>query len=288
MWHTLSVQLSLALGQPFEVEEKMPIDGGDINECYSIANGDTRFFVKVNSKDSLPIYEAEAESLRHLTNSGEISVPQVVYIGVIKEKAVLVLDFIVMKPLNDENAYLLGKDLARLHRWGEQPEYGFDIDNFIGTTEQRNNWHRKWSQFFADHRIGFQLKLAEERGMYFGDIETIVDAVKERLGNHQPKASLLHGDLWQGNASATISGPMVYDPASYWGDREVDIAMTTLFGGFPDSFYKGYEEIWPLDPGFEDRKDIYNLYHLINHSLLFGGPYLAQTEALINKLELLS
>ncbi|AMG31928.1 fructosamine kinase family protein [Grimontia hollisae] len=286
MWHSLSVQLSLTLGQRFEVEEKTPIDGGDINECYSIAYGNMRFFVKINSRDNLPVFEAEAESLRHLANSGEVSIPQVVYIGIIKEKSVLVLNFIPMKPLDDENAYLLGKELANLHKWGEQLEYGFDIDNFIGTTEQRNSWHRKWANFFADHRIGFQLKLAEERGMSFGDVERIVNEVKERLNGHQPKASLLHGDLWKGNASSTMSGPIIYDPACYWGDREVDIAMTHLFGGFPESFYKGYEEVWPLDPGFEKRKDIYNLYHMLNHCLLFGGPYLTETEALINKLEL--
>ncbi|CZF86626.1 fructosamine kinase family protein [Grimontia marina] len=286
MWHSLSVQLSLALGQQFVVEEKTPIDGGDINECYAIASGNMRFFVKVNSRDNLPIFEAEAEGLRHLANSGEISIPQVIYIGIIKEKSVLVLDYIPMKQLDEESAYLLGKELACLHQWGEQLEYGFDIDNFIGTTEQRNSWHRKWANFFADHRIGFQLQLAEEKGMSFGDVEAIVEAVKERLNGHQPKASLVHGDLWKGNASSTMNGSIVYDPACYWGDREVDLAMTYLFGGFPEEFYNGYEEVWPLDEGFEDRKDLYNLYHMLNHCLLFGGPYLAETEALINKLEL--
>ncbi|MBE1274488.1 fructosamine kinase family protein [Enterovibrio baiacu] len=286
MWHSLSVQLSLTLGQQFEVDEKTPIDGGDINECYAISSGNIRFFVKVNSRENLAIYEAEAEGLRHLANSGVVSVPQVIYIGVIKEKAVLVLDYIPMKPLNEESAYLLGREMANLHQWGEQLEYGFDIDNFIGTTEQRNNWHRKWANFFADHRIGLQLKLAEERGMSFGDVETIVESIKERLTGHQPKPSLLHGDLWTGNASMSINGPIVYDPACYWGDREVDIAATHLFSGFPERFYEGYDEVWPLDPEFESRKDIYNLYHMLNHCLLFGGHYLEETEALITKLDL--
>ncbi|MEZ9525328.1 fructosamine kinase family protein [Enterovibrio norvegicus] len=286
MWHSLSVQLSLTLGQQFEVDEKTPIDGGDINECYAISSGNIRFFVKVNSRENLAIYEAEAESLRHLANSGVVSVPQVIYIGVIKEKAVLVLDYIPMKPLNEESAYLLGREMAHLHQWGDQLEYGFDIDNFVGTTEQRNNWHRKWANFFADHRIGLQLKLAEERGMSFGDVETIVESIKERLTGHQPKPSLLHGDLWTGNASMSINGPIVYDPACYWGDREVDIATTQLFSGFPDRFYEGYAEVWPLDEEFESRKDIYNLYHMLNHCLLFGGHYLEETEALITKLDL--
>ncbi|MEZ8026124.1 hypothetical protein A1OW_03230 [Enterovibrio norvegicus] len=286
MWHSLSVQLSLTLGQQFEVDEKTPIDGGDINECYAISSGNIRFFVKVNSRESLAIYEAEAESLRHLANSGAVSVPQVIYIGVIKEKAVLVLDYIPMKPLNEESAYLLGREMAHLHQWGDQLEYGFDIDNFVGTTEQRNNWHRKWANFFADHRIGLLLKLAEERGMSFGDVESIVESIKERLTGHQPKPSLLHGDLWTGNASMSIHGPIVYDPACYWGDREVDIATTQLFSGFPERFYEGYAEVWPLDEEFESRKDIYNLYHMLNHCLLFGGHYLEETEALITKLDL--
>lgn len=286
MWHALSVQLSLTLGQPFEVEKKTPIDGGDVNECYFIRSGALQYFVKMNSREHISAYKAEAESLRHLRQTKKISVPDVVYLGILKEKALLVLDYISMQPIGDESAYILGKQLATLHQSGDQLEFGFDIDNFIGSTEQRNRWHRKWAHFFADHRIGFQLKLAEERGISFGNIEQIVDNVKIRLSNHHPKPSLLHGDFWYGNVAQTDNGPIVFDPAIYWGDREVDIASTHLFGGFPAAFYHGYNEIWPLDEGYEARKDLYNLYHMLNHCLMFGGHYLEKTEDLITQLAL--
>lgn len=286
MWHALSVQLSLAIGQPFEIEKKIPIDSGDINECYFISCGDVQYFVKVNSREHLFAYKAEAESLRHLHQTGKMSVPGIIYMGIIKEKAFLVLDYIPMQPLDDECAYLLGKELASLHQWGDQLEFGFDIDNFVGSTEQRNSWHRKWAPFFADHRIGFQLKLAEERGMSFGNIEQIVENVKILLNNHHPKPSLLHGNFWHGNVAKTDNGPIVFDPAIYWGDREVDVASSQLFIHFPDAFYRGYNEIWQLDDGYEQRKDLYNLYHMLNHCLMFGGHYLEKTENLITKLEL--
>ncbi|NUY55063.1 fructosamine kinase family protein [Salinivibrio sp. EAGSL] len=287
MWHALSLHLSEQLDIDFEIREKTAIGGGDIHDAYCISDGgEQRFFVKINQRECLPAFEAEAEGLRQLAMSEHIHVPRVYFVGPVKDNAALVLNFLPIKSLDDTQAYLFGQQLARHHRWGEQVEYGFDDDNFIGTSEQRNSWHRKWCHFFAEQRIGWQLQLAAEKSLHLGDIDTIIHGVKAQLANHRPKPALLHGDLWSGNVGLSVKGPVLFDPACYWGDREADIAMTELFGGFPQSFYNGYQAEWPLDEGYQQRKDIYNLYHVLNHVNLFGGPYLAQAEQLLTKLTL--
>ncbi|MFD2176695.1 fructosamine kinase family protein [Veronia pacifica] len=287
MWQSLSLQLTAVTGQPVSISEKTPVDGGDISECFIVGDGDTRFFVKLNDRNKLPMFESEAESLRHLALCSEVDVPEVIFIGAVKDHAVLVLNYLALKNLDNESAYLLGRQLASQHKWGEQPEYGFDIDNYIGRTEQPNNWHRKWNVFFAEQRISWQLQLAAERGLYFGDLDSVTAKVKERLSGHQPKPCLLHGDLWLGNTGLSVLGPIFFDPAAYWGDRETDIAMTELFGRFPDSFYQGYNEVWPLEASYAERRDMYNLYHLLNHALLFGGHYITDAEDMMASLRLI-
>ncbi|RXJ71665.1 hypothetical protein CS022_20190 [Veronia nyctiphanis] len=286
MWQSLSLQLSDIIGQSFTIVEKTPVDGGDINECYTITDGTNRFFVKVNDRANLSVFESEAESLRHLAICGEINVPKVVFIGAVKDHAVLVLNFLALKHLDTDSAYQLGRQLAQQHQWGEQLEYGFDIDNYVGTTVQPNNWHRKWNVFFSEQRISWQLQLAAERGIHFGNVDSITGRIKERLSGHQPKPCLLHGDLWLGNTGLSVLGPIFFDPASYWGDRETDVAMTELFGRFPDSFYTGYNEVWPLEHDYAERKEIYNLYHILNHALIFGGQYISDAEDILDALGL--
>ncbi|MEJ2762926.1 fructosamine kinase family protein [Photobacterium sp. MCCC 1A19761] len=287
MWQVISHQLSDVLGKPFTITEKEPVEGGDVNDCYCISDGNDRFFVKLNDREQLVTFEAEAENLRILQEAGCIQVPEVQHLGISREHAFLILNFLPTKVLDDDSAYALGQDLARLHAWGEQAEYGFDIDNFIGLTPQPNKWRRRWCRFFAEQRIAWQLQLCLEKGIDFGNIDTITSRVIDLLMNHQPKPSLLHGDLWHGNTAVTVTGPIIFDPASYWGDRECDIAMTELFGGFPPRFYEGYQAIWPLDEGYQERKELYNLYHILNHCNLFGGSYIAKAEHLIEKLGLL-
>ncbi|KKC99249.1 MULTISPECIES: fructosamine kinase family protein [Photobacterium] len=286
MWQAISHQLSDVLDQPFTIRERDTLAGGDVNECYCISDGDQRYFIKLNEKEQLPVFEAEAENLRVLQETNSVTVPTSRHMGISRDKAFLVLDFMPMKNLDTESAHTLGQQLAHLHQWGEQPEYGFDMDNFIGLTPQPNQWRRKWCRFFAEQRIAWQLQLCEEKGIDFGSIDIITGRVIDILSAHQPKPSLLHGDLWHGNTALSVDGPVIYDPACYWGDRECDIAMTELFGGFPDSFYNGYQSVFPLDDGYSQRRDLYNLYHLLNHCNLFGGEYLEQAERCIRKLNL--
>lgn len=285
MWQAISQQLSETLMFTFQIRERTRIMGGDICECYMISDGEQRYFVKVNERKFLPIFEAEADCLRELRLSGTVSVPELVLVGQSKENAFIILNYIATKPLDSgQRSFDFGVNLARLHLWGEQKEYGFDNDNYIGATLQPNSWMKKWDRFFAEQRIGWQLQLLNEKGVSFGDINTIVDDTRDLLANHNPKPSLLHGDLWHGNVANTAFGPLCFDPACYWGDRECDIAMTELFQGFEPEFYKGYESIAPLELGYQQRKQIYNLYHILNHCNLFGGHYLDEATNIIEEL----
>jgi fructosamine-3-kinase len=163
--------------------------------------------------------------------------------------------------------------------------FGWDINNTIGSTVQINNWTANWAEFWAEHRIGYQLKLARRRGGHFPQGERLLKVIPELLAGYEPQPSLVHGDLWGGNAGVTSAGePVIFDPAAYFGDREVDIAMTELFGGFPAEFYRGYNQVGPLDLGYEKRKTLYNLYHILNHFNLFGGSYASQANQMINRI----
>lgn len=285
MWQAISKQLSETLLFSYNINEKVKVHGGDINDCYMISDGEQRYFVKTNRREFLPKFDIEAESIRLLHETRTVFVPELVQTGQSKEHSFIVLNYIPTKPLDDsKHSYQFGQQLARLHQWGEQKEYGFDSDNYIGTTLQPNKWDRKWSRFFAEQRIGWQLQLLKEKGIDLVNINEFTQIIQNRLANHQPKPALLHGDLWHGNVANSVFGPICYDPACYWGDRECDLAMTELFEGFQPEFYQGYESILPLDLAYGERKDIYNLYHLLNHYNQFGGHYLEQSEILIKRI----
>lgn len=285
MWASISEQLTQALGHAFPIKEKQAIDGGNISHVYRISNGRDSYVVKVNTRDFLPQYQAEEDSLMRLSHTHTIMVPKAIISGQTKSHAFIILEDLPSSPLQSEScSYQLGQQLAKLHQWGEQKQYGYDDDNFIGAIPQPNVWTNKWHQFFAEQRIGWQLQLLKEKNMALVEIESFVALIKERLSHHHPKPALLHGDLWRDNVGQTPSTPICYDPASYWGDRECDLAMTELFGQFPASFYDGYHSIWPLDEGYPHRKAIYNLYHILNHCYLFGGDYLNHAIVLIDEI----
>lgn len=285
MWQAISQQLSETLMFSFNIEEKNRLHGGDISECYMISDGEQRYFVKVNTRDFLHKFEIEAENIRIMRESNTVFVPEVILTGKSKQHSFIVLNYLPTKQLDDDkNSYLFGQQLAKLHQWGEQKEYGFDQDNYIGATLQPNKWDRKWARFFAEQRIGWQLQLAKEKGVNLVNINDFIQVVYDRLATHQPTPSLLHGDLWHGNVANSVFGPICYDPSCYWGDRECDIAMSELFEGFQPEFYQGYESILPIDYRYSERKDIYSLYHLLNHYNQFGGHYLDQSQKLINQI----
>ena len=168
--------------------------------------------------------------------------------------------------------------LARLHRHTSD-RFGWASDNWIGLAPQENGWCGSWSDFWLEKRMKPQLRRAEGNGLHFGKLDFL-----KILDDHQPAPSLLHGDLWSGNVGFTREGPVIFDPAVYYGDREADLAMTELFGGFPREFYAAYDGAFRLDPGYANRKHLYNLYHLLNHLNLFGAGYLGQVQATLGLL----
>ena len=233
-----------------------------------------RGFLKQGAPGRADAYAAEADGLEALRP--HIRVPRVLERGMKDGQAFILLEQLDLKSGGDYAA--LGRMLARLHRQ-TGPRFGWHRDNYIGLTPQKNAWSDDWAEFWLTRRLQPQLELARSNGFRLGEV-----AQCALLESHKPQPSLLHGDLWSGNAGFTNDGPVVFDPAVYYGDREADLAMTELFGGFPREFYKAYAEAFPLAAGYEKRKHLYNLYHLLNHLNLFGRSYLGQVEETLGLL----
>jgi fructosamine-3-kinase len=284
MWQVISKQISRVIEQEFNPQHKDSVVGGDINQSFCISDGRLSFFVKTNDKDCLPLFIAEVDGLEALAKAQALTVPNVITLGTTKSNSYLVLEYFPFTPIDSLSSYHLGVDLAKQHLWGEQGEYGFDRDNYIGFSLQPNGWHKKWSRFFAEQRIGWQLQLLREKGIELVDIDEFVELVAHQLSNHQPKPALLHGDLWAGNVGRVGSAAVAFDPACYWGDRECDIAMTELFNRFDPQFYQGYNDTYALDEHYPQRRDVYNLYHILNHCYCFGGHYIEESQRRINQI----
>jgi len=285
IWSSISEQISVATGVPFSAVEKRTVGGGCINAAYVVADKSLRYFVKLNDAAKAGMFEGEAQGLLEIAATGTIRVPQPICWGSTQGSSFLVLEFIEMA--NGNAAEELGRQLAALHQTSA-PRYGWGIDNTIGTTPQINTWSDNWATFWREQRLGFQLQLAARNGapstlLRLG--ERLQGKLDVLLHGHAPQPSLLHGDLWGGNWGNDAEGkPVIFDPAVYYGDRETDLAMTELFGGFGPRFYAAYAEAYPLDSGYEGRKTLYNLYHVLNHFNLFGGCYAAQAEQMMKRL----
>lgn len=285
MWHFISEQISQHIQQEFICDDIREVTSGDTHKAFRISDGRKRFFCKINRHTSVALFESEIEGLIHLAQTKLFRVPHVICSGIVGENSFLVLEYISMSQGDQQSWMLYGEQLAHMHQQNTQAMYGWQADNFIGPTIQPNTWTKKWSQFFAEQRIGFLLQLLAEKGHKFGKIERIVSSVQTLLSGHSPVSSMLHGDLWIGNTGFFKGQPVLFDPAFYFGDRETDIAMTELFNKFPTAFYQGYESIWPLDVNYQYRKAIYQLYHILNHALLFGGQYVQTAKATLTNLD---
>lgn len=246
-----------------------------------------RDFVKSGPAALLPMYEAEASGLAALRAAVVVRVPEVRFCGIESGQARIALEWLDLSGLDRASGIALGRSLAQLHRT-TGPRYGWPADNFIGAAPQENAEDDVWPRFYAQRRLMPQLRRAAGNGMerdLVAQGEKLAEKVAAFFVDGHPAPSLLHGDLWSGNASALPDGtPVIFDPACYWGDREADVAMTELFGGFPDAFYAAYREAWPLNEGYETRKTLYNLYHMLNHFNLFGEAYLGQVRRMIGRL----
>jgi len=261
--------------------------GGDINACYRLSINGRDYFLKTNSVDRLWMFEAEMAALNEITRTGTVRVPLPICTGVVEGQSFLALEWLELHPLDGAAAGQFGRVLAALHRHTAE-QFGWYRNNTIGTTPQTNTFATEWISFWKSNRLGFQLDLAARQG-YTGRVQELGERLLKNcdrlFSDYTPAPSLLHGDLWRGNTACSAAGqPIIFDPASYYGDREADLAMTALFGGFPDTFMASYSAAWPIDEGYGLRRDFYNIYHLLNHLNLFGRGYLAQSEALMHRV----
>ncbi len=279
--------LAAALGSAVDEAPSVRVHGGSINECHRWETGRGAVFVKLATARMRPMLEAEAQGLEALAEAHAVRVPRVLAVGEAAGSAYLALEWIDFAPASSAAEARLGEQLARQHRVAAQA-FGWHRDNTIGSTPQQNDWSDDWVTFFRERRLREQLALAERRG-YVGKLQQrgaqLLERMPELFASHRPTPSLLHGDLWGGNWAADANGaPVIFDPAVYHGDREADLAMTRLFGGFGSRFYHAYEAAWPLDAGAPVRVALYNLYHVLNHLNLFGGGYGRQAESMIDRL----
>lgn len=295
-WLKIEHKITASTGNLFNLKKHIEIGGGDTNQAFRIEGviegKEVSFFIKVNQKGRSDMFTAEAAGLEEIENASAIRVPQVICCGVDSSQSYLVLEDLSLSFNSENSAEQLGQNMAALHMHTSQ-KFGWSRDNTIGSTEQINTWQNNnstdsWITFWREQRLGFQLNLAKQNGASHSlsvKGENLLNNLDKLFIGYEPKASLLHGDLWSGNYGYLKTGePVIFDPAVYYGDREADIAMTELFGGFPAEFYNAYNETWPLDAGYKQRKTLYNLYHILNHFNLFGGGYGMQAENMIDTL----
>ena len=287
LWRQIDTSLSDALGEPFFTQQRESVSGGCISTTLRIDGPDFPVFLKLGQASDEPMFDAEADALQAIAATNTVRVPAVIARGTACGRAWLAIEFIETgRPAPDAAAHL-GEQLAGLHS-ATGSQFGWHRDNWIGATPQRNTPEQDWPQFFAEHRLRAQLELAAGNGLSQSVVDRgyrLAAALPAIFADYAPSPSLRHGDLWGDNWACDLSGqPFIFDPASYYGDRDADLAMTELFGGFPDSFYRAYDTVLPRAPGYPLRRELYNLYHVLNHFNLFGGGYVAQAGTMIKRL----
>ncbi|MFS1703796.1 fructosamine kinase family protein [Alteromonas sp. AMM-1] len=290
MWQFISETISEVTGNLFVCQHRQVLHGTDSHQSVMIRDDARRYFVKYRTMkhpNDLAL-DAEAEGLAALAATQCIKTPAVICQGVIEENGglqeYLVLQFLKLQPASGALWWRCGEQLALMHRSPTTNRFGWHRHNFIGQTRQTNEFTSGWAQFFAEYRIGVMLESLARQGHKWCNIDVCVTRIHTFLQHHQPLPSLVHGDLWHGNIGFCHNQPVIYDPAVYIGDRETDIAMTELFGKLPEAFYEGYQSTWPLEPDYAKRRKLYQLYHVLNHAVLFGGQYLITAQQDVNQI----
>jgi fructosamine-3-kinase len=284
------------MGDSSPLRSVQPVGGGCINHAMRLETRKGLYLIKYNS-DPLPgMFPCEAQGLELIAATHTVRVPAALAYQEASDQrpAWILLEFLEGDRLAGErsgDAARLGEQVAELHRQGVSPHsppaYGLDGDNYLGSTRQVNEWEQDWARFFAEFRLRPQMQLGQRTGRVTGErrkrLERLVERLPGLLEGVQRRTALIHGDLWDGNVIPGPGGLALIDPAVSYSDREAELAYTELFGGFSPRFYAGYNGTWPLDPGYAERRDLYNLYHLLNHLNLFGENYGGQVDAVIQR-----
>ena len=287
-WKAVENQLNTSQQTNINFIEMSSISGGCINQAWKATDSSGKhWFIKENSRDLLAMFEAEYSGLEEIHQSQTIKVPKPILVGNTDSFSYLVLEYIPLQ--NRVNHQATGQQLAEMHMiTATDKQFGWHRNNTIGSTPQLNQQNKNWTSFWKQQRLLPQLSLAKKRGYTNSAYDAglkLADNLELFFQQYNPTPSLLHGDLWGGNcASDSANNPVIFDPALYYGDRETDIAMTELFGGFNPIFYDAYNNAYPLDSAYKTRKTLYNLYHILNHYYLFGGGYASQAESMTQQL----
>lgn len=273
-----------------KIRHATPLGGGCINNATRVETENGFLFLKTNDHCPHDMFEREAEGLKALAGfsspggrgvrgEGGIRIPHVFLF----DSHFILLEYIEAGARKNNFWETLGEQLARLHL-RTSPRFGFDHDNYIGSTPQINTWEDDGYKFFAEHRLLYQAELAKKNRL-ISNLQSLIPLIKKLPSLIPPQpASLLHGDLWSGNIHADEGGnPVLIDPAAHYGWAEAELAMINLFGSTPEKFFKAYESVNPLHSGYKERFDLYNLYHLLNHANLFGDSYLVSVNAILKK-----
>lgn len=265
----------------------IPVSGGDINYAWKISTNTDRYFLKTNRMGLYPeLYKCEAEALRILASTQTVTVPRVLDANDDEDPPYLLMRYIEQGLAGNGTYEEAGRELAALHRVAAS-RFGLSSDNYIGSLKQSNVLTSDFNEFFMDHRLMPLAVQAVKSLLAPNSLIRSIERLSGKLRNIIPvePPALLHGDLWYGNLITDSNGyPVFIDPAIYYGHREADIAMTRLFGGFPDRFYQAYHETYPLEPGWQKRSDVFNLYPLLVHLNLFGAMYLGQVEQILRRV----
>ncbi len=278
-------KLSGQLGTSLTISAAEPIGGGCIHNAHRVDTTEGAYFLKWNRKAALRNFQAEAKGLALLAEADAVRTPRVLHVGPVSGYAYLMMEFISESEPGEDFWQVFGRNLAKLHA-NSSDQFGLDYNNFIGSLDQSNTQHATWIEFYVAERLEKQLKMATDRSLADRALLSSFNKLFGKIDRYVPeeKPALLHGDLWSGNfMTGDKGGPVVFDPAVYYGHREAEIAFTKLFGGFDAAMYTAYEETFPLQEGWKDRVDLFNLYPLLVHFNLFGAGYRPQIESALKR-----
>lgn len=268
-----------------KIVRKTPVSGGDTNEAWHIETETQRYFLKVNKDMPKDFFEIEAAGLREISSSGTISVPHVFQTGQTEGIPFLLMEWVEGEKTSRTDS-MLGEKAGAMHKTFST-RFGYHGLTFIGTLPQKNGWHTDWTDYYKNHRLLPQMKLAIQKGYMPSARRVKMERLLESLHlilAHQPSPSLLHGDLWGGNWIIGNAGePFLIDPSVLYGDHEFEMAFTELFGGFSQSFYNSYYEVFPVTEEYKDRKPLYQLYYLLAHLNMFGESYGGPVDRILNR-----